>query len=73
MLGGRDREAECIVIGPIAIHLQSLMSFGIIRDLTHVFSRFQILWYSRSLKCPLHNNAFLCIENWSVCHGAVRL
>ena len=24
------------------------------RDLTHVFSRFQIFVYSRTLKCPLH-------------------
>ena len=34
------------------------------RDLTHVFSRFQLFEYSRSLKCRL--------ENRSICHEVVR-
>ena len=54
-------------------------SFPAKRDQTHVLSRLQIFWYSKSLKCPLHNASyalricFLRTENLSICHGAVRL
>ena len=39
-------------IQPLLLELYGIVSAK--RDLTHVFSTFQIFLYSRSLKCPLH-------------------